>query len=366
MQNTNLNVTITAGTVFKSVLVLLGFYVAYILSNLVLTILTAVVIASAVEPATRWFARYHVPRVPAVLIVYAIGASVLFGLVYFFVPPLLSQTMTFISQLPNYLESLDLNTTFFEVTGGGLSAQGLGEQLPFREALSDLQQAASQISGGVFQTVSNIFGGVVSFILVVVFSFYLAVQERGIEKFLRVVVPVEYEEYAVNLWERSQRKIGRYIQGQLILVLIMGVLTYLGLTIIGVPHAFLLAVVAGVAELIPLFGPILAAIPALGIAFAEGGMALVLLVAGLYLILQQFENHLIYPLVVKKVVGVPALLVIIALIAGGQLGGFLGILLSVPFAAVLQELANDVQYRKSKIADAKKNNQDSGEGSEKE
>lgn len=375
MGDKHINISISAMTVFKAVLVLLGFYAAYLLSNLVLTILAAVVIASAVEPATRWFGRYGVPRVPAVLAVYIVAGIVLFSLVYFFAPPLIAQTTNFVSQVPEYLQKLQVQQNLFgfnnplsDASGtggntGGLSTQGIGEQisnsLQLREALQDLRQAASQLSSGVFQTVSTIFGGVVSFILIVVFSFYLSVQERGIEKFLRVVVPYEYEEYTVNLWNRAQAKIGRYIQGQLVLVLIMGVLTYLGLMIIGVPHAFLLAVAAGLAELIPLFGPILAAIPAIGVAFAEGGVTLVLLVIGLYLILQQFENHLIYPLVVKKVVGVPALLVIIALIAGGQLGGFLGVLLSVPMAAVLQELANDVQEEKRRRYDASNTGQQS-------
>ncbi|HWP61703.1 MAG TPA: AI-2E family transporter, partial [Candidatus Paceibacterota bacterium] len=191
--------------------------------------------------------------------------------------------------------------------------------------------------------VSAIFGGVFSFILIVVLSFYFAVVETGVDAFLKVVVPREHEEYVLGLWRRAQHKIGLWMQGQMLLAVIMGVLVFLGLTIIGVPHALVLAVIAGCFEIIPVFGPTLSAVPAVAIAFAAGGLGLGLVTIALYVIAQQFENHLIYPLVVTRVVGVPPLLVILALIAGGELWGFLGIILSVPIAATIRELAHDVQ-----------------------
>src|SRR3990167_3942275 len=113
------------------------------------------------------------------------------------------------------------------------------------------------------------------------------------------------------------------MQGQLILALIMGVLVYLGLTILCVKHALLLAVVAAIFEIIPVFGPTLAAVPAVMVGFVDGGFTIGMLVIALYVIFQQFENHLIYPLVVTRVVGVPPLLIILSLIVGAQLAGFL-------------------------------------------
>jgi len=131
------------------------------------------------------------------------------------------------------------------------------------------------------------------------------------------------------------------------------VLTYLLLTILGVPYAFLIAIFAAVAELVPVFGSIVAAVPAIAVAFATGGLSLAVLAGGGYLIINQLQANLIYPLVVNKVVGVPPILVLIALIVGAQLAGFLGILLSVPLAAALQEFVSDVQ--KAKMERAKEN-----------
>jgi len=194
-----------------------------------------------------------------------------------------------------------------------------------------------------------------SFILIIVFSFYFAVQEYGIANFLKIVTPIEHEKYIIDLWKRSQLKIGRWMQGQILLALFIGILVYLGLMILGVKYALLLAILAAVTELIPLFGPILAAIPAILIGFLDGGTTLGLMVLGLYVIIQQFENHLIYPLVVKKVVGVPPLMVIIALLIGAQLAGFLGIIIAVPVAAALMEFVNDIEKDKKKTMVTEKN-----------
>jgi len=211
----------------------------------------------------------------------------------------------------------------------------------FRNAM----QAAGAF-GNVLTAIASIFGGVLSFVLIVVFSFYFSIIETGVDEFLRVVSPRKYQPYVLDLWRRSRQKIGLWMQGQLLLGLIIGVLVYLILTILGIKHALLLAVIAALFELIPVFGPILAALPAVLIGFVDGGAVKGLLVVGVYVLLQQFENHLIYPLVVTKIIGVSPLLVILALIVGAELAGFLGILLAVPVAATVQELVKDVRERR--------------------
>lgn len=197
--------------------------------------------------------------------------------------------------------------------------------------------------GNAFTALTQIFGGFFSLLLIIVFSFYFAVVETGVDDFLRIVTPKSHQEYVLDLWRRSQRKIGLWMQGQLILAVLIAVLVYLSLTILQVPHALMLAVIAGVFEIIPVFGPILAAVPGVVVAFVSGGPIFGLLIAGVYMLIQQFENHLIYPQVVTRVVGVPPLLVILALIVGAELAGLLGVILSVPVAAALQEFVSDLE-----------------------
>jgi len=345
MNSSRLDVYINPTSVFKAALVLIGIYVAYLLRDVVLVVIAAIVIASAIEPMTLWFTRRRVPRTIGVIITYLSIAIVIFGVVYLVLPSLLSDTAGFLSQAPQYANMVDAGTLlerFNITTTDSTFLQGLSESLSAGDLVSGLRSFIA-IPGGVFKIVSSIFGGVFSFVLVIVLSFYFAVQERGIEQFIQIVAPAGKQAYAIDLWQRSQRKIGQWMQGQLLLMLLVGVLVFLGLTILGIKHAFLFALLAGAFEVIPLFGPVLASIPPLLVAFSDGGASSVLMVAGLFVIIQQFENHLIYPLVVNKVVGIPAMVVILALVVGGQLGGLLGALLSVPIAAALMELFHDVK-----------------------
>jgi predicted PurR-regulated permease PerM len=209
-------------------------------------------------------------------------------------------------------------------------------------------------NGGALQSAGLFFGGVLSFILIVVLSFYLSSQERGIENFLRLITPVKSRTYIVDLWKRSQTKIGLWAQGQIMLGVVVGVLVFLVMTMLGIPSALFLALIAMMFELIPVFGPILSAIPGISLAFINGihplahalsvdpGVKAGLIVAGIYFVIQQIESHVIYPEVVRKIVGIPPVLVIIALVVGAKMAGFLGIILSVPITAILMEFLNDI------------------------
>ncbi len=343
MEGRQFSISITAGTVFKTILILAVAWLLFELRALVLNLLAAVVIASAIEPGVRGLRRFRVPRVLGVIIVYLLLFSVFFTIFYFFFPLVLEDFATFIAMLPSYIDAatragaLDSYAQLF-----GLPAPSLASA---NDILSSIR-GAFDVGGtfsNAFTAIGAIFGGFFSFFLIVIFSFYFAVIETGVDDFLRIIIPKRHQGYALDLWKRSQTKIGLWMQGQLILGVLMGVLIFLGLSILQVPNALFLALIAAVFEIIPVFGPTLAAVPAVLVAFAAGGPTLGFMTIGLYVIAQQFENHLIYPNVVTRIVGVPPLLVILALIAGGQLAGFLGVILAVPIAAIIQELAKDIE-----------------------
>lgn len=338
-------IAITSGTIVAAVAVLAGAWLVWELRELILVLMTAVVIASAIEPAVAFLRLQRVPRVLSVLMIYVLIFVALFGTFYFFIPSVLSELTAFVASLPVYVEALDRLSAFDEY------AQILGTSPPDLsefDLLAGLRGSleAAGAFGNALTAIASVFGGVLSFLLIIVFSFYFAVIETGVDDFIELVAPRKYKVYVLDLWQRSRNKIGLWMQGQLLLGFIIGVLVYLVLTILDIKHALLLAVVAAIFELIPVFGPTLAALPAVLIGFVDGGAITGLIVIGVYVLLQQFENHLIYPLVVTRVVGVPPLLVILALIVGAQLAGFLGILLSVPIAATVQELAKDIRERR--------------------
>ena len=230
---------------------------------------------------------------------------------------------------------------------------GLDTPMIIRELSTYLNSLTDLLTQGIFSSISSIFGGVLGFVLVLVLSFYLVVQDDGISKFLKIITPIKQENYVLGLWRRTQAKIGLWMQGQLISSLLVMLLVYIALTIFGVPHALLLAFVAGLFELIPLFGATLAAIPALFVAYMWGGLTGLIIVAIIYIVIQQIEGNIIYPLVVKKMVGVPPTVAIIALVVGGTLAGFLGVLISIPVATAIMELISDFEESKhTKLADS--------------
>ena len=372
--NSKVTINITTGSFLRGILIILCVWFLFFIKEIVLVVLTAVVIASSLEPLIHWFKRYKIGRLPAAIISYVGLIGVFAGLLFFFIPSVLDEASSFLNTLPKYLESTTLwnplSISQSDITASQKVVQGISDGITdpqqlikdvssgsisviknngfsLSDLISSLQSVTSNVSGGFIKIVSTIFGGLISLILIVVLSFYLLVQEDGVTKFLDLITPVKQEKYVIDLWKRSQRKIGQWMQGQLLLGILVGVLVYLGLVIFGIKNALLLAVLAALLEIIPVFGPVISAIPAILSAFIDGGLTSALLVTGLYIVVQQFESHLIYPLVVRKVVGISPIIVILSLIIGGKLAGFLGIVLSVPIVSAIMEFMDDVEKSKS-------------------
>lgn len=373
-ENKTININITAGTIFKAISLILLIWFLYFTKDVVLVVLVAVVIASGMEPLVLWFNKHKINRLIASIISYLGIVGIFTGLMFFFVPAVLDEAASFLTELPKYLETTTLwnplNVNTENISNSQKVVQTLsdgvnnpsqlvsdatsqikvsGTNFGLGDLVRSIQNISSNVSDGFIKIVSAIFGGLLSFILIIVLSFYFLVQEDGVANFLRLITPIQQENYVIGLWKRSQRKIGQWMQGQILLGVIVAVLLYLGLMILGIKNALLLAVIAGIMEIIPMFGPILSAIPAIMMAFVGGGFTSAVLVMGLCTIVQQFENHLIYPLVVKKVVGVSPVVVILALIVGFNLAGFLGIILAVPMVAALMELVDDMEKNKHPI-----------------
>lgn len=338
----NIKINIGAGTIVKVLVVLAVAAGLYVMRDMVLVLLTAVVIASAIDPAANWFAKYKIPRVLAVLLVYLIAFGVIFGAFFFIIPPIFGDLADVAFTVPAQINTFITNNQTWN------SALALFGDVSTKFSVQDVISKglfSSSIPSDIFDLTKMIFKSLFSFLLIVVISFYLAVQKNGVENFLRIVIPGRREEYVIDLWHRTETKIGRWMQGQLLLALIIGPLVYLGLALFQIKYALTLAILASVFEIIPIFGPVLASVPAVILGFGDS-VTLGLIMVGFYLIVHQFENHLLYPLVVKKIIGVNPLVVIIALLVGYELMGFLGIILSVPLATLLMELVNDIDKRK--------------------
>ena len=202
-----------------------------------------------------------------------------------------------------------------------------------------------QSSQSVLSLIVSIFGGVMSFIAIIVIAFYLSVMKRGIESFIESIVPAKHEAYIMDLWRRSEMKVGRWLQGQFLLALIVGLTVYIGLSLMGIKFALIMGILAMVLEIVPIVGPVLAAIPAIALAFLQDpGMGLWVIL--FYVAVQQLENHLLVPVVLGKTTGLNPVVVIMALLIGNQLAGVSGMVLSVPIATIIVEVLDDLAKQK--------------------
>lgn len=341
------SISISTSTMIRAVLILLGFFLIYYLRDLVLVILTSIVIASFVESASSRMKRIGIGRVFGVVLLYVIGLTFLSGIFYLFAPLLITEIYNFSTLIANYFPNSGFLNFFHSDTFAGAKdiVANLSSNISVSTLLNTSKAFVSNLSSGFFTTLSYAFGSIFNVVLIVIISFYLSIQEKGIESFLRIVVPQSHEDYAVDIWERVRRKIALWIKGQMMLGLIVGILVYLVLSIMGIQYALLLAVVTGMFELVP-YGMIVSMVPAIGLGYLSGGFSGALMVGGAYFIIHQFEAYLLAPLIVKRVTGLSPLLVILALLVGFDLAGFWGVVLAIPAGVFIMELLNDVEKQK--------------------
>jgi len=339
------NISISTGTIVRFFSIAVLMVALYYLLDVILVILAAVVIASAFAPIIRRLEARRINHTVSVVLLYVGISVVAIGVVVFLFPPVLRETAEFLGNLPR---TISLQQLWSPIDAANVSESDslVHPTISIADFIGGLQTLVAGAGADTFQTISTIFGGFVSFILILVMSFYFSVKKDGIDDFLRIVTPIRNHEYIIHLWKRSQRKMALWLQGQVILGLIVGVLVYAALTIVGIKHALLLAILAAALEIIPIFGPILAAVPAALVAFSSAGIGTSLLILGLYIVIQQVENHLLYPLVVRKIVGISPIIVIIAVLIGAKLAGILGALVAVPISAAFVEYINDLEKGK--------------------
>ncbi len=177
-----------------------------------------------------------------------------------------------------------------------------------------------------------------------VISFYLVVQDKGIKLFLSSVTPAEHRPYVISLAERIQTKLGRWLRGQLVVMMAVGLLVFIGLFFLKVDFALMLAVLAGLLEIVPYIGPFLAGTAAVALAFLQAPVLGVLVLA-LFLIVHQIEGYVLIPQVMKRAVGLNPLVIIISMIIGAKLYGILGVVVAVPLVAIASVFLGDIFLR---------------------
>lgn len=309
--------------------------IIYLAFDIWIAVLLAIVISSALDASVSWLERKKVPRIIGTFLIYIAAVLALALVLYTILPLALAE-----------INSLLKNISRFDGT-----ALGLEEATRVVEVIN---QSLSQItnlllSGNISFTeiLGRFIGGASLAIAVFVLSFYLTVDRDGVEKFLLEIMPAGYEDRVLNVYYRTRSKIGQWLYGQLFLSLSIGTAVFVGLWLIGVKYSLVLGILAGLLEIVPYVGPIFGGLIAFLIAASES-LTLGLYVAIMFIIIQQLESTLLVPVVMRFTTSVHPAAVLISLLVGARLFGFVGIILAVPMAVMLQELIDSWANEKTK------------------
>ncbi len=331
---------ISPQTIIKAIFIILGIWFLYLIRDVIVILFISLIIVAAIEPTVDFLKRKKIPRSFSVLVIYLLLFTLVGLLFSFLIPSLVNQFKDFSENFPRYTEA------FLKTYGGIEKFLGtFGFEMQDANILGDLGSKITEGSANIFSKTIGVFSGFFSFLIVLSLVFYLSVEEDGMQKFVSSFVPASRREYAVSLAERVKTKVGKWLQGQLLLMLIIFILYYIVLSILGVPYALILAVIGGILEIVPYLGPIISTVIATIIGFfispATGFMVL-----GGYVIIQQLENNVIVPQIMKKTVGLNPIIVILVLLIGAKIGGTMGAILAIPIATIIGILLEDtMNYR---------------------
>lgn len=335
-------IDISSSTIFRAILILLGFWFLYLIRDILLILFAALILAWAIEPLARHLQKWRIPRGATVVLVYIAGLAVLSGVVSLLVPPLARQVSSAAQSLPGIVAQVE---TWVGVRG--LQTDAIIGQV--QTLLSRFGESLANASFNIFQQTRSVFSGVFSVVFVFVLTFYLVIAKDPLKKFFSLVLPRAHVPYAHRILDKAQKKVGRWVLAQLVLGIIVGTIVGVGLWLLGVPFALLLGLIAGLFEIVPMIGPVLAAIPGVIVGVSQGWV-LGLATLGLYWLTQQFENHVLVPNIMKKAVGLNPLVTLLAVLLGGRLAGVVGVILAVPAAAVISVFITDLLAKEEESA----------------
>lgn len=307
----------------KLFLVIGSLFLLYWLSDFVIMLFVSYILMASIMPLVKRFEAFGLPRWSATLSVYLLTLLMVGLFLSLTFGPLIHETQTFFSEVP----------VFVQESIASLNIEGSPFQPYVYDAITTIAQQLSSVPLDIVRFGTNIFGGVLNVILMLILTFYLVLEHEKLHKFMAKFLPVEETKDVEHLFANVDNRLGAWFRGQLLLMVIIGVVTYVALMLLGLPYALPLAIIAGLLEIVPIIGPIISSIPALLVAISISPL-MAIVVAVLFLLIQQLEGTIIVPRVMKSAVGLDPLVVIIALTVGGRVGGPVGALLSIPALVV--------------------------------
>lgn len=331
---------ISWGTILKIGIAFFGFYILYLIRDILIWFVFALIISVLFNPAIDFLQKRRVPRAVATLFIFIFVFGILGLLIYLVVPVFISEIQQFTKLFPQY----------FEKFAPPLKELGLAAFENFEIFTQSFQEWLIRASASIFSALAAIFGGIFSTFTIFILAIFLSLEEKGVERAIRVLSPKRQEQEVLNLWKSCQAKVSGWFGARILACLFVGVVSFIALWLFKIDYPFALALFAGVTNIIPIVGPIIAGVITALIAALDSWWkaALILIV---FIIIQQIEGNILTPVLTKRFIGLPPALVLISLLIGGKLWGILGALLAIPLAGIVFEFTRDF-LKKRKERDA--------------
>lgn len=322
-------ISISTETILKSIGLIVAIGIAWIIKDILLLLFSAVFLAGILYPFAEWATKKKIPKGLAVGLIYLLLFAIMSAIVGFLIPALLDQAR---------LAATNLGDAFGWLKDGANELRGFTERLglangtaPTFGTLADrLQETAISL----VTNLKDVLGTVGTVVIVLVLSFYLVVEDAAIKDAFRYLVPERYHDFISHIAWKVMQKLGDWARGQLILSAAVGVSYFVIFSLIGIPYALLLALIAGIMEFVPYLGAVIAGSFAVFVALTiSPWKALIVLVS--LLIFQQIHGNIISPKVMQRAVGLHPVISIAAFLIGAKLFGVAGAIFSIPVATAI-------------------------------
>jgi len=311
---------ISTWTVIKVILIVLAFFLFYLVRDVVALFFVVLILAATFMPVIKNWQKY-IGRPLSILALFLIFIGVILSVVYIIVPPLFSQASQLALNIPVYIRQ-----TNYDV---------IKNYLPnIQNAFDNLSNNFGSITTNIFNITAGVFQAIFAILMVIILTLYILIEEKQVKQYISSIFVSNHREEGVEVINKIALKVGSWFRGQMLLGLIIFVVIYIGLSILQVPYALILAVIAGLLELIPTVGPIVSAVIAALIALTVSPWT-ALFVIILFLVVSLLENAFLVPKIMQKAVGISPVVILLALLVGAKLMGIVGAILSIPLAASL-------------------------------
>jgi predicted PurR-regulated permease PerM len=311
------------------VMTVFAIWLAYVLREIFVIVFLSYIFSAAAEPLIDSLDKKKIPRSVSIIGLYLLVAGILLLFFRLIIPPAISQITDFAQNSNVYLERLN---EYF---------RGISPDLANAVQSSLLNIVRTVAEKGVVTQALGIFSGLLGLVVVFVISFYLLWQKNGLDKFIKNYLPKRFQDRSMLVSKKISSKMSAWVQSQLFLCVIVFVLDFIGLAILRVPFALVLAIMAGVLELLPIIGPIIAGAVAALIALTVSPL-LALFTVIWFVAIQQTESHVLVPQIMKKSLGLNPITVILAILIGGKILGVIGIIIAVPVAVSISIITKEL------------------------